>query len=213
MPRVLDTPSEGGSPKSVYQGGEPPSPFRVEEVQAIDALLGEGCHAALHAFLDSVQTGGVHQSHVLVVRPKLDQFGKDRMTEPHPAQEVGSGVPDHVDDRAAGIVVLQVDGKVELATAAFEQVSKGGKVCRQLGSGEVPDPARTKTGTHGSVMVDNRDAVRREPHVGLEAGGTKSQCKGERLQRVLRGVRPAPAVRETDGAIEEGGKTLLHQNP
>ena len=81
----------------------------------------------------------------------------------------------------------------------------------QVATGDRPDRAgATDPAAQHAVVVEHRDTVGGEPHVALQTVGAEAKGQLERLERVLRGVRPGPAVAEGDRVVEERGEPLLH---
>ena len=65
------------------------------------------------------------------------------------------------------------------------------------------DRALAAPPAHHAVVVEDRDPVSGEPDVGLQPGRPEPQGQGERVQGVLRGVRPGPPVGEADRRVDE----------
>ena len=57
---------------------------------------------------------------------------------------------------------------------------------------------------HTAVVVEDGDAVSREPHVALQPGGAQPQPQAERLQRVGAGAGACPTVGEGDRGVQQG---------
>lgn len=132
------------------------------------------------------------------------------MAEPDSGPKVGCGHTQPVDHGRPSIIVLDVDRQVVFGSAGFHQFRKGGDVLRQLRPAEVPNGAVAEPSPDHAVVVDDGNPVAGDPDVGLEAVGTQSEGKGERLEGVLGGVGPTTSVGKADRAVEQRGETLLH---
>ena len=91
-------------------------------------------------------------------------------------------------------------------SSASEGMWLGQRRSAQLADGPV-SPERPPD---DPVVVEHGDAVGGDPDVALQPGGAQFQGQLEPGQRVLRGVRPCPAMAEGDGVVEERWEALLH---
>ena len=73
------------------------------------------------------------------------------------------------------------------------------------------DRPTPQTGSHHTVVIEHGDAVGGDPGVALEPGGPEPDRQLERLEGVLRGMGPRPAMGEQDGGSAQRRKTGGHR--
>jgi signal peptidase I len=194
----LRVPSERVAPEAVEQGDEPARPVRVVEVDAVDAGAVQLCRPTLGSLLHALEPCRVDEADVVAQRraPTGDDLPV-RMAQPQRGQVV-AGRLGNVDHGAGGGVVLHVERQVVLGAALGVEVLERRDVRRELGPRQLGDRPPPHATSHDAVVVEHGHAVRGQPHVALEPGRPEPQCQLERLDRVLRRVRPRPAMPEGD---------------
>jgi Tat protein translocase TatB subunit len=115
------------------------------------------------------------------------------------------------DDGLAGTRRLQIEADVDLGVAEFEEIGKFRDVGRKFSAQDIDDLAPTESRADDTVMVEDRDSVRREPDIGLEAARPEAEREGERVEGVLPSVRSCTSMGERDRWVEKRGKPLLHR--
>lgn len=65
------------------------------------------------------------------------------------------------------------------------------------------DGSLARATSENAVVIEYHDAIGGDPRIGLESGRAQTLSESERVDGVLGGVRPSPAVSESDGGVEK----------
>ena len=204
---LLGVPTEGEHPEAVIEGGQTARPVVAPHVDGVYAGLGQVRGVALRPVRQTVETGGVDHLHLGCGRPPPAQHVSAVMADPEtPSRSVSPG---RGHQAVEGGGVLDIDAQRQAGATVLVVLVDGGNVRGQARPGRAPDgpaeePSRRhrRQSPHGLVVVERDMAVRGDPGVGLDSGGTHPAGQQERFQRVLSGVGSCPAVSEGDGRAQ-----------
>jgi hypothetical protein len=118
------------------------------------------------------------------------------MAQPQARRRVAAHGSADGDHRLDGVRVHDVEGKLERRAACLVELFERRDVRWQGRPLEPADPSAPNA--DDAIVIEDGNAVGGEPDVALEAGGPELQREPERLDGVLGGVGPGPAVGESD---------------
>ena len=184
-------------------------PGVATQVEDVDAVRRQPRGVALRVGEDAAPPDRADQAHPWVEPAPGRQADGVGVAQPEPVEGLlaeGGGHPHHLVDRPG---VLHVEGQLEPRPAGAVQVVEGGDVRGELVTGHPADGRGPPAPADHAVVVEDRHAVRRQPHVALEPARAHAAGQHERLEGVLGSVGAGAPVGEPDR--EQGSAGWAHR--
>jgi glutamate/tyrosine decarboxylase-like PLP-dependent enzyme len=164
----------------------------MRHVQRVDSHGREPRDARRDALGDAASDRGVDEPHLVREGPPGRDDLEARMAEPEPRDRARRAGDSHHLGRGPG--VLHVERELVRGAALAVEVGERRNVRGQRSSRQLPD----RPAVREPVVVEHREAVGRDPDVGLEPARAELERERERRQRVLARASGRAAVGEAD---------------